>query len=722
MKLRQKRGGTLALVAAATITLILLGICFYFLATLFGGEREIQHATDSGNLNVAKNALRHPTISLKPGQEQETFGQLGDRSLINEAPPPAVAPINLLTYDRLFAHTLLASINAEKDGSSEGKGHAKTMVDMLQTGADSIGGRLSDKLSAKQGNELFTNFGETANQNSLRMLGNQSTLTHNDSDFAVAYLEQTNSDIGATNIEVPGALRNLFDAGLQSALFTSKGGKTYIRGYVKPGITAGAPVGVPLQPGDQPHLVSNRVFSTQTSRGSAFSAAEVPPNGFRSHSAAAADKAGQNATTLACAEVGSLNMSFPLSIPYGYIKIQNGPDGGGSASVNGPFVGLNHVLNNELITGISVAGPVFADSDDKKTMEDWAKYNYNESKGIQPNPTPSAGTQGLFNLQGQAATQADAKNIPFDPNTGALVSTTCTDMNSTGWSRSDQDVVGQCWDLLGDGHGPGPFDTAFHPDASYTDPNDNVAGDLTSVECAKCQLQHRFNACGGLTINSGNCAVTGLRTFGTPTGSGFNKSGAYPSQPPMGRCKISNEATIKDLGNFVSDGFGTQLVDFIAERAKQIRPENGTLNLGAGDAQARALLQNKTWTLGEIQYLFVEEPDNKTDATKREKLVMKSSAPNWADANTQPDGTPVTKSSGSYNITGGGGADEPWIVNPHHDGGIHDIMYRDHPSSGINAVDTATWTPSSGFQNLLGKLQFTNSASGTASGSFCKPD
>ena len=718
MKLRQKRGGTLALVAAATITLILLGICFYFLATLFGGEREIQHATDSGNLNVAKNALRHPTITLKPGAEQETFGQLGDRSLINEAPPPAVPPVNLLTYDRLFGHTLLSAINVQNDESPEGKAHVAAMVKMLQEGADSIGGRLSEKLSAKQNNELFTNFGETANQNSLRMLGNQSTLTHNDSDFAVAYLEQTNQDIGATNIEVPSSLRSLFDTGLQSSLFTSKGGKTYIRGYVKPGITAGAPVGVPLQPGDQPHLVSNRVFSTQTSRGNTFAGTEVPPNGFRSHTAAAAEKAGQNATTLSCAEVGSLNMSFPLSIPYGYIKIQNGPDGGGSASVNGPFVGLNHVLNNELITGISVAGPVFADTDDKKTMEEWAKYNYNQSKGITPNPEPSAGTQGLFNLQGQPASNADAKNIPFDPNTGALVSTTCTDLNSTGWSRSDHDVVGQCWDLLGDGHGPGPFDAAFHPDASYTDSSDNVAGDLTSVECAKCQLQHKFNACGGLTVNSSNCAVTGLRTFGTKTASGFDKTGAYPSAPPMGRCKISHESSIKELGNFVHDSFGSRLIDLIAERARQIRPEDG-------EAQVRALIDGspaKTWTLGEVAYIYVEEPDNKTDQHKRETLVMKSSAPPWADANTQPDGNPVTQSSGSYNITGGGGANEPWIVNPHGDGGIHDIMYREHPSSGINAVDTATWTPSSGFQNLLGKLQFTNSATGTAAGSFCKPD
>ena len=701
MRLRQKRGGTLALVAAATITLILLGICFFFLAQIFGGEREIQHATDSGNLNVAKNALRHPTVTLS-GQETILFGQLGDRSLVNNAPPPTVAPVNLLTYDRLFAACLLTCINAQADGNPQGISNAGTMVQVLQSGPNSIGGRLSAELSKKSGNELFNNFGETANQNSLRMLGANSTLSHTDQDFQVSYLEQTGSDIGATNIEVLPAVRNLFPAGLQSALFTTKktanGTTTYIRGYVSPSIgSSGTPVGVPLQPGDQPHLVSNKTFSQQTSRGGSFVNAMVPPNGFRSHTSAGEERTAQNATTLSCAEVGSLNMSFPLSIPYGYIKIVNGPDGGGAASVPGPFAGLDHVLNNELLNpGIFVAGPVF--SDNLGLEQDWARYNKAKADGANPMP-PKPSTNGLYNLQGQPATEADAAQIPYS-SSGSLVMTQCTDDNSTGWSRSDADVVPQCWDLLGNGSGPGAFDKAFHPNAQYSEASAG-ATDLLSVECAKCQLQHKFNACGSLSISNANCAVTGLRTF---------QKGVELPSASMGSCKISNENTLSALADFVSSGFGSQLMTLIADRCNQIKPTDDNNNgIPDGGEQARALLSGKTWRLGEVAYLYAPQPDN-----GQTNLVLSSSPPGWANASTQPDGTPLPKRSGTYNLN-------QTLVNPHHDGGIHDIMYREHPGGGINAEDTVTWTPSSGFQNLLGKVQFTNSASGTASG-FCKPD
>lgn len=700
MKLRQKRGGTLALVVAATITLILLGVAFFFLAQIFGGEREIQHATDSGNLNVAKNALRRPTITLA-NEELEHFSQLGDRSLISNADPPAAPPVNLLSYNRMVAHAMLVALNAAQDPGpgNIAVNNANKLIDLLQTGSGSIGGRLSEALANKGANNpLFSNFSDTAAQNSLRMLGKDSTLGHINDEFTVSFLEQTTNDIGATNLEVRPSVRNLFSTALQSTLFTQKGGKTYLRGYTHPSLGAGikTPVGVPLQPGDQPHLVSNKTFDAQKDRHSSFQTALVPPNGFRSKSQAAESRTNANAVTLSCAEVGSLNLIFDLSIPYGYIKIVNGPDtGSGSASVPGPFAGLNHVLNNELLTGIFVAGPVF--STNKGKMDEWAAYNKAVSEGGNP-PMPSGGATGFYNLQGQAANVNDLKNIPFKngPNGSVVADAThCTDDNSTGWNRSDSDVVPQCWDLLGNGTGQGAFDAAFHPGAQYQDGSAG-ATDLIAVECAKCQLQHKFNTCGDLSINTGNCSITGLRV---PSGPNWKTSEA-PSAPGGG-CKISKAGTIHELGDFVQSGFGTQLENFIAERARQINPQNG-------ESQARSLLSSNRLNLGDIVYIYAPKPDG-----NGKNLIWSSTLPPWAASNTQPDGTPVSASS-TYNIV-------QTAVNPHHDAGIHDILYRDHPSSGINGTDTATWTPSTGFHNLLGKVQFQNSAAGYASG-FCKPD
>ena len=695
MSLRKKSGGTLALIAAATITIILIGIAFFFFAQIFGGEREMQHATDSGNLNVAKNALRHPTVTPAPGIEAENFGQLGDRTLIGDADPPSVAPINLLTYNRCVAQCLLACLNAVVD---PGPGniavtHANDLVKALQEGDTSIGGRLSTQLSKKSGNELFVNFGDTANSNSLRMLGKDSVLGHQDNAFDVAFLEQSSGDLGATNIVVHDSLKNLLSTELQEQLITRKGSTNFLRGYTSPALSGlSRPVGVPLQPGDQPHLVSNKTFTNDHERGEQWKNAMVPPNGFKSTAFAEEERTKQQAGTISAAIVGSLNLTFPLAAPYGYIQIVNGPDGtSGSAPVTGPFAGLNHVLNNELLKppGILVAGPVF--STNLPLEQSWAKYNWEQKNGVPQGqqPTPKPDLDGLYKLDGSPAKEADAKQIPFKDSDGTLQSNQCKDDNVTGLDPST--VNAQCADLFT----KGIFDQVYHPDGGYKN-GVAKADNLISVECAKCKLQAKFNACGDLSIDSGDCPVTGMRTF---------QKGVELPSPSMGNCKVSNEASVEGLSEFVKSGFGARMATLIADRAKQINPTNG-------DSQARALLSQNTLPLGAVAYIFAPKPDGKTAADKN--LIWSTTAPPWIDPSEQPDGTPESASSDPYDIVGE-------LVNPHKDGGIHDIMYRETPSSGILGTDTATFTPSSGFKNLLGKAQFFNKAEGYASG-FCKPD
>ena len=72
--LQSKRGAVLGLVVVSTLVLAILGVGLIMLIMQLGGGQEIQHATDSGNLNVAKQVLRHPGIKLQNGDEQNIFG------------------------------------------------------------------------------------------------------------------------------------------------------------------------------------------------------------------------------------------------------------------------------------------------------------------------------------------------------------------------------------------------------------------------------------------------------------------------------------------------------------------------------------------------------------------------------------------------------------------------------------------------------------------------
>ena len=708
MTLRQEKGGTLALVAVAIIILIMLGVCFFFLAQIFGGEREIQHATDSGSLNVAKNALRSPSVGLNSGIEIDTFGQLGDRQLpcINGHPQ-----VNLLTYNRLMAQALMMCINANASPgpANIGLSHANSAVDSLQKGPSSIGGRLCSLLTSTSPavNPLLGNYSDTANKNSLRMLGSNSAMNRKDDEWAVSYLENPKLDqnaLAATNIAVTNL--SLLPSSLQGSLIAYKNGVPYLKGYVNPSVgSATTPIGVPMQPGDQPHLVSSQTFTSQIAPFSLNPS--VPPNGFRSTSFAQETHTQANAKTVACSEVGSLSMTFPLSIPYGYIMVVNAPDGPYTpSSVNGPFVGLDHVLNNELLGGgILLAGPVF--STDQGKLNDWAKYNASTSNppGLPGHSAPSMpqpSTEGIYKLDGSPAKPGDMAGMPYSGSgIDAVADTTqCTDRNSTGWTRNDAEVVAPCWDELNNG----AFDRAYHPDGSYTTgPGADTgagSGGLLAIECAKCQLQHKFNQCTDLAINSGNCPTTGLRTN---SGADWRSQEAPSSQAT---CQISKDDTVHNLGNFVGSGFGDVLDTAIAQRCKQIAPKDG-------DTQYRNNLAGQSLVVGQTYYIYARNLDKIAPGSAVNPILkMDTVPPPWVAA-TVPDGTPVPKTN-TYNIV-------MTSVNPHHDRGIHDIMYTETPASGINGTDTATWTPSSGFGNLLGKVQFTDAANGFAGG-FCKPD
>ncbi len=695
MSRRSQSGGTMALVAGTTIVLVLIGVAFFFIAKIIGGEREMQHAGDSGNLNVAKQALIEPTVDLNSGVEADNFHYLTD--------PNHSSKVDLLYYNRMVGQALIVALNADQDGGPGGAGnpdsalsHAQGLINSLQGSASSLGGRLRSALKSTAGNPLFNEFGATANANSIRMLGNSAVVQHQNGMWDVAYMELG----GLTNLTVPSNLTAIFGAKLSGITSVNpKDGQTYLQGYVTPALPASLKVaGVPVQPEDQPHLVSTSAFDGK--RGDPVAGAFLPPNSFKS-AAAANQEAGFTAGAVSTAIVGTMKTqgtykgNFELAAKEGYIAVVNGPDppSSGGYLYSGPTINTDNALAQELgvpdqgngIRAFGSSGNPFTYNDGTQNglVNQWVTYNQAYAANPATAGSPPS-TSGFFNSDGSPASVNDCRNITSS--NGVL----CTDQNSVGAGS-----VSPCDTLEAQRSGPeprSPFDVAFNHSGSYQSPPPGGGG-MMAVECVKCNLHGQWNSDACATANG--CPVTGLRKFAR------GAELPYTSGP---LCKVSSEADAISLLNFVDPGNSGAVVNELIDHALMISPNhpNGTARTRA---EVRSLLAGKTLNLGDVYFLH-------NDATSGD-LVFDQTLPRGFKG-WQADQTPRTLTSGQYNLV-------LTFVNPHHDFGIHDILYRDYPGGGVNGVDNAIWTPGSCYNNNCGKLQFTNTASGTACG-FSKPD
>src|SRR5215470_15505076 len=103
MNQRKQLGATLALVAACIIVICFIGMAFFFVTRILGGGKELQNASDSGSLNVAKQALIQPIASISGATDYDkAFSGLLDSH-----------GVDLLTYNRLVGQALLVALNAE---------------------------------------------------------------------------------------------------------------------------------------------------------------------------------------------------------------------------------------------------------------------------------------------------------------------------------------------------------------------------------------------------------------------------------------------------------------------------------------------------------------------------------------------------------------------------------------------------------------------------------
>ncbi|MBY0358925.1 MAG: hypothetical protein K2W82_13050 [Candidatus Obscuribacterales bacterium] len=743
MNHRQQRGGTLALIAASTVVLVIIGAVIYMIINIFGGFRELQNATDSGNLNLARLAIKRPSIALvstDPTGVDQGLARLADADVGGE--------INLLVYNRLIGQALLTAMNAQAEADSQGniptsiQANVRQLFNRLQNSPNNIGSQLyqvlqngiAGNLSRNNANyDLRTQFATLSTVNSARMNnGGNVQQQQGGNNYRIGYYLAPNA---STNIQLDGPNGLMTESNRPRNLDTGRyvplpanaatanaapDGRRYMRGY-EPITFTGLPgmslVGVPVHPGEQPHHISMRDFrATANALGTGLPAGvNIPPNAFYSKARVNVNLQGhaQVSETESVAVVGVMGQSYSPSFQSGYLIIDNGTPG----AANGFAPMGSSVLANELGTGILVSGSnpnaVFTTND--MAMNAWSAYDHS---GPPPpvKPADAPDTNGLFNSQGDPATWQEAwSNIPKNS-----IASICDDQNTS--SSPCQQLI----DPQG-GRTQGAFDLAYHR-------NNNLGGSgsqsnsLIAAEIGKCRVWQAyyvppFSACVNNVCASyfNGIPSTGLRLF--PQGSVpwlgqpvyWCRSGAGFAQIPGNgysqnqQCQVTSDGTLRQLidqsfntgaytyvrGNGAAQAMGAgtaqqdrptaKLTEFLLNRIKQISPEAGT-------AEVNQVLDT-TIRLGRRYFVYLNNSG---------QIVCNEAPPPSHDNNVRPDGV-LRRYIRSYD------ADE-LITNTQHDNCIHDHHFMSGNSAGrVWGHNTIAVTPSSGaVRGLLGVVQLQN--------------
>lgn len=613
MRARRPQGASLALIAMAMFFIVLVGVAFFYLGKIFSGFRELQNATDAGGLNIAKNAIKTPAISLATGVEENNFGGLTDSG-----------NINLLCYNRLVAQSMLVALNAQAEGTTQSNDNARTLMNALQSSASSIGKRLSDELTNPDRSVDF--FNSIASRNNIKLFNLHGTTLFGNAGYQCSFMKIGKS----TNVYLD---ESILPAGvtIPSDAFsgrTASNGFKYLSGYRNVAFLGGLVnlCGVPLQPGERPHLVNDQDFLNMTSRPP--STDFVPPNAFRSRGQALEATTGMFGRAMASAIIGSLDRQFTACIPRGYLVFRNPAGFSDSSQLPNP----NTIFNNELFSGIHVANNGAFSLDSEQILA-WVDYNTAE-----PRPPIAPSSEGIH---------GDTAGI-----TEYL--TPCNYMNVRGESQP-------CTALL----------PRFQDAYPSEDTLPGSPSTLSAVEKVKATVMAMFPNGGQIAIPEG---FSGVRLFdhnaAYPVGAGQNAQFGQPGTVPRLLAQVGN-------------GADTSILAQIRQRVRQIKPE-------ATVAEIDAVLNSLTVDLGQTIYLY----------RVADVLTLSHTPPPWIVEGTQPDG-----SEQSFQVTY---QTIDRSVAPQFEAGFRNVIFQSMPDPSLYLLgeDKALYTPSSGFNNLLGVLEF----------------
>lgn len=692
---RSRRGAGLALVAALLSIMIAVGIWLIWLMLVTGGSRELRMATDSGVLNVAKQAVINPGVTLTQ-QEMQYFWDLTD----------ANGKITLRNYNYVVGRALLVGLDAKRANNPVALQNAKMYADMALTGSRSIGQRLHDALT--QGAVTAgTSFGDLACTGSLRMVTTAATK-YDPTAYATAYVDAGT----ASNVWIGSDFEKMLPADALSQ-YTGTAGHRMIAGYTPITIDINGTKlvyeFVPVHPGEQPHLISQVTFDATTEQ--KFVQQEprslqgkIPPNSFRGKGVTTERISSMGMLAQSCAVV-AVTAQHPADMGLAWITVNNpkGYTSFGKVPVIRPG---NGIAMSELTTGIFLAadtnGKPVAFSTDPNAIGAWIAFN-NSGTGKPPAAVDGSGATNIFDADGNpagAATLAKLKKT-------AVPSGGCNQYN----------VVG-------------PNGTVIEPNCSELFPGfiNAYGGEIGTVDCPQTQLlavekfqdlliealDNIFAEAGGADSafyyeyvghSHSSCATIPGLDLGQQKYSGlriFNRNQSFgwvgtSTTPPV----ISRPGTIHSLTQQVGNGAPSAYSSLVAN-VMLIKPE-ATL------PEITALLSSVTLDLNTTHYIYLSDPKG---ARKLRFTDDSATVPGFQSGIT-PDGLLSTYSSGQYNTIG-------TIVDGIEPAGERAFIYPPYP---VNATaqgdDYCLWQP--GYTSLcLGKMEFRNTCSG--SGTFCGPN
>lgn len=436
MKERNQCGSALAMTTGFTLFLCVIGVCVVLLMIVIGGNGQLQFATDSGALNVAKQLIKHPQVDLNSGKEEALFKGFTDKE----------DKVNLESYNKIEGAAMLVALNAleihaNNPANVRALNDAETVAKLVNTERTGIGARLAQ--AVKENPHASDDFLSHAMSNSVRMLSALNPWKGGSQTQAT--LDEKAVDYDTAQVGKGEAANVVFDTArfpqLPSSYVTEVDGQKYVHGYEL--IDLGAKLArehlkfnfVSLFPKSQPHLVSAKQFEASTTF------ANVPANSVRGSGRVGGVKGNSNLSLIAhaCATTAGIDGSFKPSLPSGYIILYNpagyaGPSGGVPNSKN--------IYNTQLQdkAGVYVGkdakdNPV-AFSTDKDVMKKWADYNSSSAAAGDSTKT-SSDTGTPTAPAAPASTAAASDTTPAPATTAAAASNTTPAPATTAAASSD---------------------------------------------------------------------------------------------------------------------------------------------------------------------------------------------------------------------------------------------------------------------------------------------
>ena len=321
---RNKNGSLTALGAAFALVLVVVGVGFFFFALFMGAQKETKNAVDAGTLNLGKKSLDDVTVQVLPAENQMIFWDV-----CKDPPDNGLSldhTMSLRRINRVWAEAMLMKINAmaAQDQGQDNNGNAN--ADKALQGAEDISNRLTDKL--KDENNLHGFFTELAQQNNIRMIGNNAAVK----EIPGANWQTSRMNEGSEgNVEIGGGPGGNFIAPkgftwnnnhvtqtVRNPAPQGSNGKFFLKGYQPLTIGGNTYWQVPFQYDEKPHMVSKTNFESAKNDSAGW--AKPVPNAFSAEGVAS--QPGKPAEKATSWVITAPRQTYKAAIPHSFVRIR----------------------------------------------------------------------------------------------------------------------------------------------------------------------------------------------------------------------------------------------------------------------------------------------------------------------------------------------------------------------------------------------------------------